>query len=62
MLLDSDSEDDENTFDAKGVIAGDNLQDFLSRIENHVMAENKILNAWNDKDVDPAGYKAAHKK
>jgi len=29
---------------------GDNLTDFLSKIENHVKAEQKILDAWNDKD------------
>ena len=61
LLLDSDSEDDEKDFDYKGLV-GDNLKDFLERIENHVMAENKILNAWNDKDVDPAGYKAKTNK
>ena len=41
---------------------GDNLKDFLVRIENHVMAENKILNAWNDKDVDPEQYSKDKKK
>ena len=49
LLLDSDSEDDEDKFNAKALV-GDNLIDFLSRIENHVKAEQKILDAWNDKD------------
>ena len=49
LLLDSDSEDDEENFNAKALV-GDNLTDFLSRIENHVKAEQKILDAWNDKD------------
>ena len=49
LLLDSDSEDDEDKFNAKALV-GENLIDFLSRIENHVKAEQKILDAWNDKD------------
>ena len=49
MLLDSDSEDDEENFNAKALV-GDNLTDFLSRIENHVKAEQKIIDEWNDKD------------
>eukprot|EP00353_Schmidingerella_taraikaensis_P000434 CAMPEP_0185597086 /NCGR_PEP_ID=MMETSP0434-20130131/81145_1 /TAXON_ID=626734 ORGANISM="Favella taraikaensis, Strain Fe Narragansett Bay" /NCGR_SAMPLE_ID=MMETSP0434 /ASSEMBLY_ACC=CAM_ASM_000379 /LENGTH=68 /DNA_ID=CAMNT_0028225715 /DNA_START=1547 /DNA_END=1750 /DNA_ORIENTATION=- len=45
-ILDSDSEDnDEQTFDYKNM-AGDKLRDFLSKIENHVSAEQKILDAW----------------
>ena len=35
MLLDSDSEDDEKAFDYRGT-TGDNLKDFLTKIENHV--------------------------
>ena len=29
---------------------GDNLTDFLSKIENHVLAEQRILDAWENKD------------
>ena len=50
-LLDSDSEDDEKAFDYKGTV-GDNLKDFLTKIENHVHAEQKILDAWHEQDVD----------
>lgn len=57
-LLDSDSEDnEEEKIDYKGLV-GDNLKSFLERIESHVMAENKILSAWNDKD---GGAEAAGK-
>ena len=31
-------------------MVGDNLTDFLSKIENHVKAEQRILDAWVDKD------------
>ena len=49
-LLDSDDEDnDEQNFNYKEMV-GDNLTDFLSKIENHVKAEQKILDAWVDKD------------
>ena len=58
MLLDSDSEDNEETFDYKAAVDG-NLKNFLERIENHVMAEQKILDAWNDKDESAHG---SHKK
>ena len=29
---------------------GDKLQHFLSKIENHVRSEQKILDAWVEKD------------
>ena len=48
-LLDSDSEDDEKNFNYKEMV-GDKLTDFLSKIENHVKAEQLILDAWNVKD------------
>lgn len=49
-LLDSDDEDNnEQNFNYKEMV-GDNLTDFLSKIENHVRAEQKILDAWVDKD------------
>ena len=48
-MLDSDSEEDEANFDYKAIV-GDNLKDFLGKIENHVSAEQKILDAWNEKD------------
>ena len=31
-------------------MVGDNLTDFLSKIENHVLAEQRILDAWENKD------------
>ena len=36
--MDSDSDEDEDKFDYKAMV-GDNLTDFLSKIENHVQAE-----------------------
>ena len=49
QLLDSDSEEDEKNFDYKAMHGG-KLKDFLGKIENHVSAEQKILDAWNEKD------------
>ena len=48
QILDSESED-EQKFDYKNMV-GDNLTDFLSKIESHVKAEQVILDAWVDKD------------
>ena len=50
-MLDSESEDegDDHVYDYKNAL-GNNLQDFLSKIELHVKAEQKILDAWNEKD------------
>ena len=31
-------------------MVGDNLANFLKKIENHVRAEEVILDAWNEKD------------
>ena len=31
-------------------MVGDNLANFLKKIENHVKAEEIILDAWNEKD------------
>ena len=47
-LLDSDSED-EDKIDFKGLVGG-NLNDFLAKIENHVNAEQNLLNAWREQD------------
>ena len=43
-LLDSDSED-ENAIDFKDLAKG-NLDDFLKKINNHVQAEQNLLDAW----------------
>ena len=49
-ILDSDSDaEDEENFDYKALV-GDNLAGFLSKIESHVQAEQKILDAWTEKD------------
>lgn len=49
-ILDSDSEEnDEKNFDYNKM-EGDKLQHFLSKIENHVRSEQKILDAWVEKD------------
>ena len=50
-LLDSDSEDNEDEFDYKNMI-GDKLTDFLHKIDDHVQAEQRILDAWNYNDED----------
>lgn len=31
---------------------GGNVQDFLSNIENHLKAEQKVLDAWHEADYD----------
>ena len=50
-IMDSDSEEnDENKFDYQG-LAGNKLKDFLSKIEEHVHAEQMILDAWAEKDL-----------
>ena len=45
-MLDSDDEEKEENIDYKAMV-GDDLKDFLSKIENHVKAEQKILDAWH---------------
>jgi len=40
-------------------MAGDKLRDFLSKIENHVSAEQKILDAWVEKDEKQGATKTS---
>ena len=49
-ILDSEDEDGEDGDDIKKLAKGGDIRDFLSKIESHVQAEQKILDAWNEKD------------
>ena len=51
-LLDSDSED-EDKIDYKGLV-GNKLTDFMQKIENHVQAEQNLLDAWKKQDQEEA--------
>ena len=54
-ILDSESEDNvDDGINYKNIV-NDDLKDFLSKIENHVQAEQKILDAWIDKDEKHGG-------
>ena len=58
-ILDSESEDEGGNgddIDYKGLI-GEDLTGFLQKIDLHVKAEQKILDAWQEKDEKTKGSK-----
>ena len=60
-LLESDESQDEDKIDYKGMV-GNNLNDFLSKIESHVQAEEKLLDAWKEQDAEYAAQQEKKQK